>query len=112
MINTYADVWAQLQAMPIAAWLFLYALAAMRITRLIALDAILDRPREWITTRTDRTRAAPLGYLVNCPWCVGVWVGAALTAVVALTHGSPWTEWPIIALALAQVAGMLTTATE
>lgn len=93
-------------------WLLLYAIAAARLTRLIALDAIGDRPREWITTRTDNTRAAALGYLVNCPWCVGVWVATAVTAAAALGHGSPWIMWPIIALTLAQLAGMLTTAKE
>lgn len=104
-----ADMWTRLSDMHILGWLFVYALAATRLTRLIAQDAILDRPRTWVTLRTDGTRAEPLGYLVNCPWCVGVWVAAGLTVAVALFHGSPWLWWPIIGLYLAQVAGMLTT---
>ena len=110
MIEHAAETWNHLQAMPTEVWLLVYALAAARLTRLVARDAILDRPREWITARTDNTRAALVGYLVNCGWCVGVWVGTAAALALALGHGSPWIEWPIIALAFAQVAGMLTTA--
>lgn len=106
----YANTWDHLQAMPMWAWLIAYTFAAARLVRLIALDAILDRPREWITLRTDNTRAAALGYLVNCLWCVAVWVGAAVAAALAFGHGSPWIDWPIIALYFAQLAGMLTTA--
>ncbi len=109
MIEHHAETWARLADLHIGWWLVFYALAATRLVRLIAQDAILDRPREWITLRTDGTRAEPLGYLVNCPWCVGVWVGAAVAAAAALFHGSPWLGWPIIGLYLAQVAGMLTT---
>lgn len=109
MIEHLADTWERLADVHIGLWMIAYAFAGARLTRLIAQDAIFDRPREWFTLRTDGTRAEPLGYLVNCPWCVGVWVGAGLAVGIALFHGSPWFGWPIIALYLAQLAGMLTT---
>lgn len=112
MIENYAALWDHVQAAPIWMWVGIYTFAAARLVRLVTQDAILDRPREWITMRTDNTRAAPLGYLVNCAWCVGVWVGAAVAAAFAFGHGSPWIDWPITALYFAQLAGMLTTAKE
>jgi hypothetical protein len=92
----------------LAVWFPIYALAMTRLVGLVALDAITDAPRVAITLATDqRSILSWIGYLVNCAWCTGVWVAVPFTAAVAIGHGSPWLGWPVMALALAQVAGML-----
>lgn len=92
----------------LAVWFPIYALAMTRLVGLFALDAITDTPRAAITIVTDQRRFLSwVGYLVNCAWCTGIWVAAPYTAAIAAGHGSPWVGWPVIGLALAQVAGML-----
>lgn len=50
--------------------------ATARITRLVVDDEIARPFREWIQAATgDDSR---LTYLVNCPYCVSVWAGAAV----------------------------------
>lgn len=69
------------------ALLVLLALASYRITRLVVIDSILDEAREWFfqkldykhnkTTNTYNSRnflIQKLSYLLQCTWCVGVWV--------------------------------------
>lgn len=63
----------------------LIALAAYRVTRLIAVDDITYRPRQWVGRRLPPYVDA----LVTCPWCVGFWVSGALLAlahVLRLVH--------------------------
>lgn len=95
-------------ALELVFWFPVYALAVLRITGLIALDEISRPARDAVTVATDQRRwLKPLGYLVQCVWCVGVWVGAAVAAAAAAWHGHPALGWPIMALAFAQLAGML-----
>ncbi len=89
-------------------WFPIYALAMTRLVGLFALDAITDAPRTWATIATDQRRGlAWIGYLINCAWCTGIWVSVPFTAAIAVAHGHPMLGWPIMALAFAQVAGML-----
>lgn len=97
-----------MEPIELAVWFPVYALALTRLVGLAALDEITDAPRTRITLATDqRYGLAWIGYLVNCGWCTGIWVAAPFTAAIAAGHGEPWLGWPVIALALAQVAGML-----
>lgn len=81
--------------------LVVYALALMRLTRLVNADTLLDRPRLAIAGRAKEARlvsneAAAHGqteraavyhrtmvrwntvmYFVQCPWCVGMWLALA-----------------------------------
>lgn len=82
--------------------LVVYALAIARLTRLINVDTILDRPRVALAAREKHHRAiahslqadmkqgelqehhlAIAGrwstalYFVGCPWCVGLWLTLA-----------------------------------
>lgn len=70
-------------------------LAAYRITRLIAVDDLTaplrDRVHGW------------LGELVTCPFCVGVWVSAAVVLFAANTVVPLHWEW--VVLVTAAVAG-------
>lgn len=107
-----------------AAFFLLNVLAAARLTQLVTTDSITDTPREWITERADRRRATrPIAILINCGWCVSVWVSAGLAAfdwwgggplargVAAAGYDHPAAGWAIIIAALALAAGMLATST-
>lgn len=80
----------------------LATLTAFRLTRLVTTDTITDRPRRWLLRRFP-ARVVPLHdtnggevdgtatlkprwiiELVNCDWCLGVWISAA---VVGAVHG-------------------------
>lgn len=50
--------------------------ATARLTRLITEDEITRELREWVEDRTGSE--SRLTYLVNCPYCVSVWAGAAM----------------------------------
>lgn len=83
------------------------AVAVARIVRLVQVDempvgalreAVLDRYGEWKATE-----------LLRCPWCLSVWVAAA---VVLARHRWP-RAWPWVARVLvgSEVAGHLAEAT-
>lgn len=70
------------------------ALAAYRLTRLLVTDTILDRPRNWLFTHAP----AKIGELLDCPHCLGVWVGAGCTLLVLLArYNGPWILMPFAA---------------
>lgn len=107
-----------------AAWFLLNILAAARLTQLVTTDSITKRPREAVTEWADRRRGTrPLAVLINCGWCVSVWVAAALAAfdawaggplargVAAAGYDYAAAGWAIIVAALALAAGMLATST-
>lgn len=75
----------------------LISLASYRLTRLVTTDTITDRWRRWLTRRFP-ARTIPLFdtngdtvdgtatmkprwivELVNCDWCLGVWISAGVT---------------------------------
>lgn len=85
-----------LNAAPLAVWLIVDALAVYRLTRLVTRDSLplVARPRDAAVRRWgDRA----LGYFVECPWCVSVWVAAAAVTGRVLTP----TWWTPLALVLA-----------
>jgi hypothetical protein len=68
-------------------WEFvLIAVASYRVWRLLAEDAILDRPRKWVLRLGDWEdgQAAPLAYrdkwgeFLICPWCLGAWLSLGI----------------------------------
>lgn len=100
--------------------LLVYALAVARITRLINSDKITERPRDrlicWIWERmrpqvpeVERPYAdEPLpAYLVTCPWCASIYVGAVAAPVVYFWGSSPWLLVPALALAFSHLTGLL-----
>lgn len=80
------------------------ALATYRLTRLIVEDEITSPLREtiWDTYDPGETK---IGYLITCPWCVSMWVGAS---VVAARRFAP-SAWNAAAetLAFSTIAGIL-----
>lgn len=68
--------------------------ATARVTRLVAVDDFPIGPlRDAVTDRWGD--AAWLSRLLNCPWCVGVWVAAPATASAYAYHDHWW--WQALA---------------
>lgn len=66
---------------------FLYLLlitASARIVRLITTDTITEPARTWLVRRARRRLGKSVAIGIACPWCVGVWVSAALVLIVWL----------------------------
>lgn len=105
--------------------LVVYALAVARVTRLVNADRITKGPRDAIIAALWRRTWLKLGpapsqdeidavqkplpvYLIECPWCVSIYVAAAGAGLLAaFGPGSPWLFWPALALAFSHVTGLL-----
>jgi hypothetical protein len=66
--------------------LVLMAGTSARVTRLLTADAFppIARARSWVAARGDWQE-----YLVSCPWCIGVWISAAVTGLAEAHYGLP-----------------------
>ena len=76
----------------------LVGLAAHRLWRLVALDTILNRPRQQLYRRVapDGTGVwATVVYWLTCPWCSGFWIAGAVTGVVQAGVGWSWWALPV-----------------
>ena len=101
----------------------LLILAVYRVTRLLTEDKIpiIARPREWLVNWLDPwpadvqagkrqstgATAKAVAYLLTCPWCMSVWVGAAVVfgAGLWLDVPYPWLLWP----AASAITGLIAT---
>jgi hypothetical protein len=54
------------------------SLATARIVRLIQVDSIVAKPRQWLLDRLYDHRLDGLTELMQCSWCLSVWVGGGL----------------------------------
>jgi Protein of unknown function (DUF1360) len=101
--------------------LTIWTLAAMRLTRLINGDTILDPLRAKIMARARdaadeadraattgrpadrlerrRRRADMIAYFIECPWCVGLWLCLLTAYLPVRLIGWPW--WALLPVALA-----------
>ena len=94
-----------------AVLLIVYALAVARLTKLINSDRITKAPRERLIRRLPE--GSLLAYLIVCPWCVSIWIGALAAPVTWWWGGletdlAPW--WigvPALALAYSGFTGYL-----
>jgi hypothetical protein len=59
--------------------------------------------------RADGAEPPLLAYLVACPWCVSIYVGAAAAPLVWFWGSSPWLAIPALALAFSQATGLMAT---
>ncbi len=68
------------------------SLATYRITRFAILDSLVEEPRtavlRWLTSKPGVVRGKAHD-LLTCPYCLSVWVAAALTASVASLIDTP-----------------------
>lgn len=110
--------------------LIVYALAVMRIVRLINGDTILDRLRliparkagaarnafleaaaHGQTARADMFKTSferwnKVLYFVGCPWCVSMWVAFGSVWVPLYFHANPVARYFAIALAVSHLVGV------
>jgi hypothetical protein len=56
----------------------------------------------------DAQDTSRLGYLLECPWCVSMYLGT-IGAAVAWAWPAGWWRWPALALAASGVTGLLAT---
>lgn len=93
----------------------LIALASWRVTRLFVYDSITKFVREqfWDVKKVGKQLRLEkpktgirrsLADLFDCPWCFSVWSTAAIAFFYLIT---PYSEFPIIILALSGVATLL-----
>lgn len=66
--------------MPAMVTVVLVCLAVYRITVFIAKDAFppMQASRDWVIRRAGEDSS--VAYLMECPWCVSIYVGAAVVA--------------------------------
>lgn len=95
--------------LPDAVLLIVYALAVARVTGLIYADAITEGARDallgWLDNR-PKTMGAFVADLIQCPWCVSIWVGAVAAPLVWFWGDHPVMLVPALMLAFSQVTGM------
>lgn len=80
-------------------------LSTHRITRFIVRDCmpLISVPRDWILARTDPTVEdvangrkprgvflRSIGYLLQCEWCVSIWVSAGLVFALTQFYDMTW----------------------
>jgi hypothetical protein len=83
------------------ALLFIIAgLATYRVTRLVTADKITEALRQRVTSKW-------LGYLVQCDWCLSIWLAPAPALAVVLWPDNRAVLVVLVALALSAVTGLL-----
>lgn len=102
--------------------LLLLGLASWRIFQLLALDAILDQPRRYITRLgkewEEEGDALPKEYrekwalFINCPYCLGFWITVVWwVAWLIFPHGTLVVA-ALFALHAVMIAGYKTLSSE
>ncbi|NJQ00216.1 DUF1360 domain-containing protein [Streptomyces sp. PLAI1-29] len=83
---------------------FLLALGAVaRVTRFVNLDALAGPLRAWFIRRGGPE--SKLVTLVECPWCLSVWVAAAVVPLAFLYGHTLWFQIPATALTVSYLYG-------
>lgn len=88
----------------------LYTLAVARVTGFIVSDSIFDGVRTrfllWLDDR-PRTLGQFLADLIGCPWCVSVWIAAAIVPLAWAYGREPVMLGIAFWLTVSQVVGMI-----
>lgn len=110
--------------MPSVITILVFALAVARVTRFIAADKLSETVRSrvvlklWLRRahgdrelvglqRGNRAEPPMLAYLVECPWCVSIYVAAVAAPLCWWFGDNPWLFIPALACAFSQATGML-----
>jgi Protein of unknown function (DUF1360) len=76
----------------------LLSLAAFRITRFILEDSLIEEPRDWLKRRVQGKVADQRSLalwrrkvleLLECPWCMSVWISAGTVVLASFTWNAP-----------------------
>lgn len=65
------------------------ALATHRLTKLIIDDKLTEDLRDKVFARFGNPDDSKISYLITCPWCVSIYVGAGV-AVIRSVAPRPW----------------------
>lgn len=95
----------------------LLALGVARVTWFITEDhlPLIEKPRDWVVARNPH---GSLAYLVNCWWCVSIYVGAGAAAFgtwildepVITTHWQSFLVlWPAFSMAAVFIMSVVDT---
>lgn len=79
------------------------ALAVFRVTRLLIEDSILEPLRERTTFQLDPRNK--FRELLECPWCLGMWISFAAAGLVLLWPAV--ITWLALPFALSAVVGLI-----
>lgn len=79
-------------------------LAVARITRLLVEDRLTVSWRQFVIKKTSPD--SMLSYLVHCPWCTSIWVGAVIMPPAAL-FPYPWVIAILAIPASSLVSGLI-----
>lgn len=77
------------------AFVIIAGLCVYRLCRLAIIDKIFDTPRSrvnmWLITRRGRGAKffSWLHDMINCGWCLSIWISGALVLWQVLAHGLP-----------------------
>jgi len=83
------------------------ALATYRLVKLVRDDRITEPVRDAVEAHNGPPERSKVTYLLNCPWCLSIYAGAALTLARR--------RWPVATsvvarpLALSALTGLATT---
>jgi len=80
------------------------SLAVFRLTRLVVYDMITQFVRDWFSNVAKDTLRGTIGTLINCSWCVGMWLALIVSFVYFAT---PLAWYPLFVLALAGLGNIL-----
>lgn len=97
--------------------ILLTVLAVARVTRFITADALFDGIRNRTVVRLTnegrlRRLRADIAYLIMCPWCSSVYVGAAAAGAWYVWGETLWFMAITLALAASYATGFLATITD
>ncbi len=86
-------------------WLLvvLVVLATARLTKLIIDDYILEPVRVWVNDHAGDG----IVYLIQCPWCVSIYVGAGVSVAAWAWRDQAWLIVALIALTASYLTGIL-----
>ncbi len=59
----------------------LLVLVTYRLSLLITWDTILNTPRNYLGTHSNDFIRRYLGFLVNCSYCIGIWIALILAII-------------------------------
>jgi uncharacterized protein DUF1360 len=89
--------------------LLIYALAVTRLDGLIRADGITEDARGallvWLDDR-PKTLGKFIADVLDCPWCLSIWIGAVAAPMVWFFGDHPVMLIPALILAFSQVTGM------
>jgi hypothetical protein len=85
--------------------LLLGAAATARLSRLVTQDTIFEQQRLAYLRKMDADGHPKLAELAVCPWCISVWIGAAVA--LAARRDVPGYQLVTSALAFSLAAGVI-----